>query len=405
MVIRHKKNTAYYLELPMVNAATPANFKSELTVADEAYYKDGAGEYTSLSITDTFTEIGTTGIYKIVLIASELNHDLVIIKLTAAGAADSFVKFEMDAQEIDDIPTTPMRGTDSAALATVCTETRLAELDQANLPADIAAIPTTPMRGTDNAALASVCSEARLAELAAANLPADVDTLKTRCTEARLAELDAANLPTDIQAIPTTPALASVCTEARLAELDAANLPADANAIGVIVSAIQAICTETRLAELDAANLPTDIAAIPTTPALASVCTEARLAELGAANLPADVDILKTRCTEARLAELDAANLPAVTDGIKTVTDGIKTKTDALPAGWNMTDLAAVPPINTGIVEALNFVYVLCRNKKITNKTTKEIELYKENSTTKFAESDIDDDGTLFTQGKFGGVD
>ena len=351
MVIRHKKNTAYYLGLPMVDAATPANFMSELSPADDAYYKDGAGDWTALEITDTFSEIAATGIYEIDLIASELNHDLVLIKITAAEAADNFVIFEMDAQEIDDIPTTPMRGTDNAALASVCTEARLAELDAANLPADIAAIPTTPMRGTDNAALASVCSEARLAELAAANLPADVDTLKTRCTEARLAELDAANLPTDIQAIPTTPALASVCTEARLAELDAANLPADANAIGVIVSAIQAICTETRL------------------------------------------------------AELDAANLPAVTDGIKTVTDGIKTKTDALPAGWNMTDLAAVPPINTGIVEALNFVYVLCRNKKITNKTTKEIELYKENSTTKFAESDIDDDGTLFTQGKFGGVD
>lgn len=50
------------------------------------------------------------------------------------------------------IPTTAMRGTDSAALATVCTETRLAELDAGNLPTDIAAIPTTAMRGTDNAA-------------------------------------------------------------------------------------------------------------------------------------------------------------------------------------------------------------------------------------------------------------
>jgi len=35
----------------------------------------------------------------------------------------------------------------------------------------------TAMRGTDNAALASVCTEARLAELAAANLPADVDAI------------------------------------------------------------------------------------------------------------------------------------------------------------------------------------------------------------------------------------
>lgn len=80
----------------------------------------------------------------------------------------------------DAIPTTAMRGTDSAALASVCTEGRLAELAAANLPADIAAIPTTAMRGTDNAALASVA------------------------TETRLAELDAANLPTDIAAIPTT---------------------------------------------------------------------------------------------------------------------------------------------------------------------------------------------------------
>lgn len=72
----------------------------------------------------------------------------------------------------------------------------------------------TDMVGTDSAALASVCTETRLAELAAANLPADVDTLISRitaavalasiCTEGRLAELDAANLPTDIAALPTT---------------------------------------------------------------------------------------------------------------------------------------------------------------------------------------------------------
>lgn len=107
-----------------------------------------------------------------------------------------------------------MRGTDSAALASVATEARLAELDAANLPTDIAAIPTTAMRGTDSAALASVA------------------------TEARLAELDAANLPTDVAAIPTTAmrgtdsaALASVATEARLAELDAGNIPADIDSL------------------------------------------------------------------------------------------------------------------------------------------------------------------------------
>lgn len=63
------------------------------------------------------------------------------------------------------------------------------------------AIPTTAMRGTDSAALASVCTEARLAELGATNLPADIDTIKSAATEARLAELDAANLPDDVDAI------------------------------------------------------------------------------------------------------------------------------------------------------------------------------------------------------------
>lgn len=117
------------------------------------------------------------------------------------------------------------------ALASVCTEARLAELDPENMPGDLdtfgaialailsdtnelqtdwkdtgrldvildarmaetsisttgGAVDTvttvgttttnTDMRGTDNAALASVCTEARLAELAAANLPADVDAI------------------------------------------------------------------------------------------------------------------------------------------------------------------------------------------------------------------------------------
>ena len=232
MVIRHKKNTAYYLALPMVDSATPANFKTGLTVADTAYYKDGAGAWSALAITDTFAEIGATGIYEIDLTAAELNHDQVIIKLSSAGAADSLVIFEMDAKEIDDIPTTAMRGTDSAALATVCTETRLAELDALNLPTDIGLIPTTAMRGTENAALASVCTEVRLAELAAANLPADI-----------------ALIPTTAMRGTDSAALATVCTEARLAELAAANLPAD-------VDTLKTRCAEARLAELDAANLP-----------------------------------------------------------------------------------------------------------------------------------------------------
>lgn len=46
-----------------------------------------------------------------------------------------------------------------------------------DLSDEIALIPTTAMRGTDSAALASVCTEARLAGLDAANLPSDIDDI------------------------------------------------------------------------------------------------------------------------------------------------------------------------------------------------------------------------------------
>lgn len=75
------------------------------------------------------------------------------------------------------------------------------------IAADVVNIDGDAMRGTNSAALASVCTEGRLAELAAANMPADLDTLLGRITAAV--------------------ALASVCTEGRLAELDAGNLPTD----------------------------------------------------------------------------------------------------------------------------------------------------------------------------------
>jgi hypothetical protein len=45
------------------------------------------------------------------------------------------------------------------------------------IAADVVNLDGAAMRGTDSAALASVCTEARLAELAAANLPADIDAI------------------------------------------------------------------------------------------------------------------------------------------------------------------------------------------------------------------------------------
>lgn len=196
-----------------------------------------------------------------------------------------------------------MRGTDSAALASVCTEARLAELDAANLPADVAAVNTT--LGAAGAGLTAIPWNAAWdaeveSEVADALTAADVlvgadvgsiadavcdEALAGHTTPGTLGQTltdvlaDVTGLNGDAMRGTDGAALATVCTEARLAELDAANLPAD-------VDGLLAICTEARLAELDAANMPADL------DSLLAVCTEARLAELDAANLPADLDAL-----------------------------------------------------------------------------------------------------------------
>lgn len=105
MEIVHKKNTAYYLAIPMIDSTIPASFKTGLAVVDIAYSKDADGAWTALAITDTFAEIGNTGIYEINLSATEMNHDQVLIKLTSAGAADSMVLFKMEENTNDDLAT------------------------------------------------------------------------------------------------------------------------------------------------------------------------------------------------------------------------------------------------------------------------------------------------------------
>ena len=104
--LTRKKNEASEIMFAMVDSTTPANLKSGLTVTDDPYYKDGAGAWTALTIADAATEIGTTGMYTIEMTAAELNHDLILIKLTATGAADTIVVIRTTAQDIDDVNTT-----------------------------------------------------------------------------------------------------------------------------------------------------------------------------------------------------------------------------------------------------------------------------------------------------------
>ncbi|MHC4508014.1 MAG: hypothetical protein ACYTAO_03520 [Planctomycetota bacterium] len=56
------------------------------------------------------------------------------------------------------------------------------------IAADVVNLDGAAMRGTDNAALASVCTEGRLAELDAANLPANIDTILANTAATRLVD-------------------------------------------------------------------------------------------------------------------------------------------------------------------------------------------------------------------------
>lgn len=70
-------------------------------------------------------------------------NDIAATSIVSAGAITTLSGAVVNVDTVDTCTTnSDMRGTDSAALASVCTEARLAELDAANLPTDIADIPT-----------------------------------------------------------------------------------------------------------------------------------------------------------------------------------------------------------------------------------------------------------------------
>lgn len=89
---------------------------------------------------DSFARLGAPA-------GASVSADMAAVKVeTAAILLDTGTtldgKIDTIAVDVAGLDGAAMRGTDSAALASVCTETRLAELDAANLPTDIAARAT-----------------------------------------------------------------------------------------------------------------------------------------------------------------------------------------------------------------------------------------------------------------------
>lgn len=67
-----------------------------------------------------------------------------------------------------------------------------------------------------------------------------------------------------------------------------------------------------------------------------------------------------------------------------------------------MVDLAAgAPSATASVLTAVNYIFEAWRNKTVTDEAGNEIIIYKDDGATKLCESDISDDGTLFTKGEY----
>jgi hypothetical protein len=95
--ISARKNEEFYLVFPMVlkSGGSAGAFATGLSPVDGAYYKDGSGSWTSLDITATAAEVGSTGVYEITLTAEEMNHDQVLIKFTESGVYDVMINLDL----------------------------------------------------------------------------------------------------------------------------------------------------------------------------------------------------------------------------------------------------------------------------------------------------------------------
>lgn len=102
------KGTSYTITHPMISATAPESFITGEagSMVDTAYYWDNpSGPWTSLPIADTYSEIGSSGVYEITLSASEMNHDRIMVKTTSTNSQDTLTLLDLNTNDIDDVHT------------------------------------------------------------------------------------------------------------------------------------------------------------------------------------------------------------------------------------------------------------------------------------------------------------
>ncbi len=241
------------------------------------------------------------------------------------------------------------------------------------IASEIAAIPTTAMRGTDSAALASVCTEGRLAELDAANLPTATDAAVTDLANATDG-LGA--LKTLIDALNDAPAV----TAADIADAVWDEAQADhvaAGSFGITASEIASILVDT------ATTLQGELDAIQ-----AAVITNA-----AGADIAADIIAMKA---ETALIVADSGELQtdwANGGRLDLLIDAIKAATDLLSAA--QSEPTGVPAANETPLVKVAYLFMALRNKMTVTGSKKTF--YGDDGVAEF-EQDLTDDGTTFTQ-------
>lgn len=195
----------------------------------------------------------------------------------------------------------------------------------------------TDMRGTNNAALASVCTEARLAELDAANLITDVANVKTD-TAAILVDTGT-TLETHITDIKGTGFVKDTHSLPQCLTANVSALAIEANVQGYAAAALAAYDPPTN-AEMVARSL---LAADYFDPAVDTVTVGTNSDKTG-------YSISGVKTTLDALNDISAANVNTE------VSDVIKTDTIAEMA-------QGAPPASPTIEQILNYLYRMWRNK------------------------------------------
>jgi hypothetical protein len=406
------------------NAIDAATFAADVDAEILSYIVDDATKIDASALNTAATAVGSDGTG---LTEAGGTGD----QLTAVAQADTMEGFFQITLRSDAAITT-----DRAAILT------LVNANEGSGAGDYAATTESQEALRDNVALASVCTEGRLAQLDAANLPSDVDDILVdtnslndtkipqtlNLTASGNIGIDWANVEnpttavdlsgTDIQLCDTTTtntdmvgtdnaALASVCTEARLAELDAANLPADISGLNDPTAAAiaDAVWDEAATGHTDAgkagAQLWTDIDAI---------LDDTDLIDDGASGLA-------KIATDVAAILLDTAVIGAAGAGL-TEAGGTGDHLTALPwnAAWDtevesevndaidtaISELGVGVPTSTPTLRtAIMLMYMALRNTTNvkTSYTTDAMEVSNDVGTV-IAHKDVTDDGSDYSEAK-----